>query len=85
MEPGASETITGVMRYASPDEAVEAAVHGGPLAGLYENRLSADAQVEVRDALAAHVRDLAQPDPAGISLPAEVLVAVAARPHVGSR
>jgi ubiquinone/menaquinone biosynthesis C-methylase UbiE len=83
LEQITTRTINGVMRYTSPDEAVAAAVQGGPLAGLYNSRLSADAQAEVRDALAAHVRSLAQPDPAGISLPAEVVIAIAARPALG--
>jgi ubiquinone/menaquinone biosynthesis C-methylase UbiE len=80
LEQIATHTINGAMRYASPDEAVEAAVQGGPLAGLYNNRLTGDAQGEVRDALAAHVRSRAQPDPPGISLPAEVVIATATRP-----
>jgi len=74
------EAIEGRMRYATPDEAVDAAVHGGPLAGLFENRLGEAAQAEVRDALRAHVEALAEPDGDGISLPAQVVVAVGSRP-----
>ena len=76
----AGETIAGRMRYGSPDEAVGAAIHGGPLAGLFENRLGPAAQAEVRDALRAHVETVAEPDGDGISLPAQVVAAVGSRP-----
>ncbi len=76
MEPAGLETIPGRMRFADSAEAVEAAVLGGPLAGLFVNRLDAAAQAEVRDAMTAHVEARAEPDGAGISLPAEVVVAV---------
>jgi SAM-dependent methyltransferase len=69
MEPGDPITIPGRMRFADAAEAVDAAVLGGPLAGLFVNRLDAGAQAEVREALTAHVESLAERDGAGISLP----------------
>lgn len=80
LELVATETIDGSMEFADPDEAVEAAIQGGPLAGLFNNRLDADAQDEVRELLAAHVRSLSTPVPGGIRLPAEISITVAARP-----
>jgi hypothetical protein len=80
LEDVATRTIEGVMRFASVEEAVDAAIHGGPLAGLFENRLAPAAQAEVRDALSEHVSALAQPDPAGLALPAQVVVAAATKP-----
>ena len=81
MEAGGTISIPGRMRFADAAEAVEAAVHGGPLAGLFRNRLDAEAQAEVREALTAHVESLAEPDAAGISLPAEVVAAVGRAPQ----
>lgn len=80
LELVARETIAGRMRYASPDEAVAAAIHGAPLAGLFENRLGQAAQDEVRDALRAHVEAVAEPDGDGVILPAQVVAAVGSRP-----
>ncbi len=80
MEPGEPRSVGGRMRFPDAAEAVEAAVHGGPLAGLFQNRLDAAAQAEVREALTAHVESLAEPDGAGISLPAEVVAAVGTVP-----
>ena len=85
MEPGATTAIPGRMRFADVSEAVEAAVLGGPLAGLFVNRLDAGAQAEVRQALATHVESLAEPDGAGISLPAEVVAAVGRVPAAEDR
>lgn len=76
MEPGETISIPGRMRFADAAEAVEAAVLGGPLAGLFRNRLDTEAQAEVREALTSHVESLAEPDAGGISLPAEVVAAV---------
>jgi ubiquinone/menaquinone biosynthesis C-methylase UbiE len=76
------ETITLDSRisFDDPADAVEAAIHGGPLAGLYRNRLGPEAQAEVREGLRAHVDRLAAPGPVGgITLPAEVVLAVAER------
>jgi ubiquinone/menaquinone biosynthesis C-methylase UbiE len=81
MEPGGTIAIPGRMRFADAAEAVEAAVLGGPLAGLFVNRLDDDARAEVRDALTAHVESLAERDGAGISLPAEVVAAVGTVPR----
>src|SRR5262245_28581907 len=75
MEPGGAISIPGRMRFADAAEAVDAAVLGGPLAGLFVNRLDDDAQAEVRAAMTAHVESLAEPDGTGISLPAEVVAA----------
>src|SRR5215207_6531753 len=66
MVPGGTIAIPGRMRFADAAEAVEAAVLGGPLAGLFVNRLDDEARAEVRDALTAHVESLAERDPAGI-------------------
>jgi ubiquinone/menaquinone biosynthesis C-methylase UbiE len=76
----ACETLPGRMSFASVDEAVAAAIHAGPLAGLFENRLAPDQQDEVRAALRAHIDGIAEPDPAGVSLPAQVAVGVGERP-----
>ena len=74
------ETVPGRMRFGSVDEAVAAAIHGGPLAGLFENRLGPAAQDEVRDALRSHIEAIAEPDAEGVSLPAQVVLAVGGRP-----
>jgi ubiquinone/menaquinone biosynthesis C-methylase UbiE len=76
MEPVDTVTISGRMAFGEPAEAVEAAIHGGPLAGLFRNRLDPAAQDEVREALTAHVESVAEPEGSGISLPAEVVAAV---------
>lgn len=76
----AGETVEGRMRFGSPDEAVAAAIHGGPLAGLFENRLGPAAQDDVRHALRAHIETIATPDADGVSLPAQVVLAVGERP-----
>jgi ubiquinone/menaquinone biosynthesis C-methylase UbiE len=73
-------TIDARMGFADVEEAVEAAIHGFPLAGLYSTRLTPEAQSEVRAALTTHVERLAEPDGGGVSLPAEVCLAVASRP-----
>ncbi len=76
----ARETVAGRMRFGSVDEAVAAAIHGGPLAGLFENRLGPAAQDEVRDALRSHIESVAEPDGEEVSLPAQVVLAVGGRP-----
>jgi ubiquinone/menaquinone biosynthesis C-methylase UbiE len=80
MEAGEVITIPGRMRFADAAEAVEAAVLGGPLAGLFMNRLDDAARAEVRERLTAHVESVAEPDGSGISLPAEVVAAVGTVP-----
>lgn len=74
------ETMQTTMSFPGVDEAVETAIQGGPLAGLFRNRLDATAQSEVREALHAHVEGLASGDGDGIRLPAEASLTVAARP-----
>lgn len=73
-------TLDATMSFTGVAEAVEAAIDGGPLAGLYRNRLSPEAQADVREALSTHVEGIAQPGPQGITLPAETTLVVAARP-----
>ena len=73
-------TLDSRMSFDEPADAVEAAIHGGPLAGLYRNRLGPEAQAEVREGMRAHVDRVATPGPdGGITLPAEVVLAVAER------
>ncbi len=80
LEVAAGDTLPGRMRFASIDEAVAAAIHGGPLAGLFENRLAPEQQHEVREALAAHIDGMAVAEAGGVSLPAQVVAAVGTRP-----
>lgn len=75
------ETLETTMAFADVDEAVEVAIQGGPLAGLYRHRLDEAAQAEVRDELRRHVADLAEADRDAIRLPAEATLTVAARPE----
>jgi hypothetical protein len=81
MEPRDAVAISSRMPFADADEAVAAAIAGLPLAGLFANRLDAAAQAEVREAMRAHVESLAEPDGDGITLPAEVVVAVGRVPE----
>lgn len=74
------ETMAATMTFPGVDDAVDAAIHGAPLAGLYRHRLDASAQEEVREAMRAHVEALATPGGEGIVLPAEASLTVAARP-----
>jgi ubiquinone/menaquinone biosynthesis C-methylase UbiE len=64
------------MRYPDVASAADAAILGGPLAGLFTRRLDAERQGEVRAALGGHVREIATRDADGIALPAEVRVTV---------
>lgn len=81
LEMVAHEIVSGSMSFAGVAEAVDTAIHGGPLAGLFSNRLGEAAREEVRTGLHAHVEDVAQPGgDGGITLPAEVVLVVAARP-----
>jgi hypothetical protein len=59
-----SVTLDSTMAFADVDEAVEVAIHGGPLAGLYRHRLDEDAQAEVRTAHRPH-RGRVEPVPRG--------------------
>jgi ubiquinone/menaquinone biosynthesis C-methylase UbiE len=64
-----AETLAATMEFGSPAEAVETAILG-PLAGIFRNRLTPEAQAEVRAALLDHVESLAAPVEGGIALPA---------------
>lgn len=65
------------MAFPSVDEAVSAAILGGPLAGLYSNRLDAGHQDEVVRLLAGHLGPRAEPADGHILLPAEIRIVVA--------
>jgi ubiquinone/menaquinone biosynthesis C-methylase UbiE len=71
------EAIDERMAFPSIDDAVDAGILGGPLAGLYANRLNAQHQRDVRQLLTEHVSRLAEPSGGGILLPAEVRIVVA--------
>lgn len=74
-------TLEARMSFPGVDAAVDTAIHGGPLAGLFSHRLGPEAQEEVRTAMRAHVEGIAEPGPdGGITLPAEAVLAVATRP-----
>jgi hypothetical protein len=70
-----AETLAATMAFGSPAEAVETAIPG-PLAGIFRNRLTREAQAALLD----HVESLAAPADGGIALPAEAAIVVAARP-----
>jgi ubiquinone/menaquinone biosynthesis C-methylase UbiE len=65
------------MAFRSIDEAVDAAILGGPLAGLYTNRLTPKHQDEVRQLLTEHISGLAETSDGEVLLPAEVRIVVA--------
>ena len=73
------ESLDSRMRFPSVEEAAEAAILGGPLSGLYVNRLDPTRQAEVRGAMLAHVASVAEKDGDGLSAPAEVAIVVARR------
>lgn len=73
------ECVDGRMRFPSIEAAAEAPVLGGPLAGIYANRLDAGQQAEVRDAMLAHLAAVAERDGDGLAAPAEVAIVVARR------
>lgn len=73
------------MVYPSAAEAADAAILGGPLAGLFAHRLDAAAQAEVRAALTAHCERHGRTGRDGIALPAPVRVLVADRPGAEDR
>jgi SAM-dependent methyltransferase len=70
------ELVDGRMTFSSLDEAVEAAILGGPLAGLFVNRLTSGQQGEVRGAMTEHVSRLAETKDGEVLLPAEVRIVV---------
>jgi hypothetical protein len=74
------EVVDARMRFPSIEMAAEAAILGGPLSGLYVNRLDPDQQEEVREAMLAHVATVAVEEGDAIGVPAEVAVVVAERP-----
>jgi ubiquinone/menaquinone biosynthesis C-methylase UbiE len=73
------ESVDSRMRFPSVEAAAEAPILGGPLAGIYANRLSAAQQAEVRDAMITHVVALAERDGDALAVPAEVAIVVARR------
>jgi hypothetical protein len=64
------------MRFSTAAEALDAAILGGPLAGLFVNRLSLEQQAEVCEALQRHVERVGKPGPDGWAVPAQVTIAV---------
>jgi ubiquinone/menaquinone biosynthesis C-methylase UbiE len=68
------------MRFASVGQAVDTAILGGPLAGLFANRLSPEQQDEVRAAMTDHVTAIARTEDGVVLAPAEVRIIVARRP-----
>lgn len=75
------EALPARMRFPSTDEAREAGILGGPLAGLFSNRLNSHQQQEVREALAQHISRLAEATDGGeIDLPAEARIVVGQKP-----
>ncbi len=71
------EAVDERMSFPSIDEAVSAGILGGPLAGLYANRLGPDQQREVRELLTQHVAGIAETSNGEVLLPAEVRIVVA--------
>jgi ubiquinone/menaquinone biosynthesis C-methylase UbiE len=80
LEVGPQEVITEPMRFASVEEAVDAATIGGPLQGLFVHRLSDEGRAEVREALREHVGGVAERTGDGVALTSEVAVVTARRP-----
>lgn len=73
------ETIDERMAFPSIDDAVDAGILGGPLAGLYTNRLTAEHQTEVRQLLTDHLSGLAETRGDEVLLPAEIRIVVAGK------
>jgi ubiquinone/menaquinone biosynthesis C-methylase UbiE len=73
-------TVEATMRFPSREDAADAAILGGPLAGLYVNRLEPEARAEVREALLAHIDRLGGTGGEDVELPAQATLAVARRP-----
>jgi ubiquinone/menaquinone biosynthesis C-methylase UbiE len=71
------EAIDERMAFPSIADAVDAAVLGGPLAGLYANRLNVEQQGEVRQRLTEHLSALAETGGGEVLFPAEVRIVVA--------
>jgi ubiquinone/menaquinone biosynthesis C-methylase UbiE len=73
------EAVDERMAFPSLEEAVQTAILGGPLAGLYSSRLDPQKQAEVRELLTEHLSGLAEHNGGEILLPAEVRIVVAAK------
>ncbi len=73
------EAVDERMAFPSLDDAVDAGILGGPLAGLYANRLDAGQQREVREQLTEHIAGLAETGAEGVLLPAEIRIVVAGK------
>jgi ubiquinone/menaquinone biosynthesis C-methylase UbiE len=71
------EALEEHMAFPSIEEAVDAAILGGPLAGLFNNRLNPQHQDDVRRLLTEHVSGLAETRGGEILLPAEARIVVA--------
>jgi ubiquinone/menaquinone biosynthesis C-methylase UbiE len=71
------EAVDERMAFPSIEEAVNTAVLGGPLAGLYTNRLDAQQQGDVRRLLTEHLSGLAETSSGEVLLPAEIRIVVA--------
>lgn len=80
LDPIEQVTLETTMAFAGFDDALDTAIHRGPLAGPYRHRLDADAQAEVLEAMRSHLEGMAVRDADGIRLPAEASLTVAARP-----
>ena len=73
------ESFAERMAFPSVDDAVNAGILGGALAGLYTNRLDADQQGEVRRLFTDHLSGLAEQRGDEVLLPAEIRIVVAER------
>lgn len=74
------ERVEEPMGFASVEDAVDTAVLGSPLAGLFARRLSDEQQAEVRAAMTEHVLAVSDRDGEALLAPAVVAIAVARRP-----
>ena len=73
------EAVDERMAFPSIDDAVDAGILGGALAGLFTNRLDAKQQAEVRGIFAEHLTGMAETGGDEILLPAEIRIVVAAK------
>jgi ubiquinone/menaquinone biosynthesis C-methylase UbiE len=73
------EAVDERMAFPSIDDAVEAGILGGPLAGLYTNRLDGKQQREVRELLGEHIAGIAETGSGEVLLPAEIRIVVAGK------
>ncbi len=71
------ETIEERMAFPSVDEAVRSGILGGPLAGLYTNRVDDQQQRDIRQLLKEHLSGVAETSGGDVLLPAEVRIVVA--------